>query len=110
MGENPYKELAERLDALPQGFPATDDGAELKLLAKLFTGEEAALAASLRLTLETPQDIGLRIGADSRDLGKQLKGMARRGLIAWGRASKQAWRSDHLRARARSFEMPGPGG
>jgi len=86
MGENPYKELAERLDALPQGFPATDDGAELRLLAKLFTEEEAALAASLRLTLETPQEIGGRIGADSRDLGKQLKGMARRGLIAWGRA------------------------
>ena len=31
-----YKELATRLDAMPQGYPATDDGVELELLAYLF--------------------------------------------------------------------------
>ena len=84
--ENPYKHLAERLDALPNGFPPTDDGAELRLLAKLFTLEEAALAAQLRLTLETPAQLVARIGGDSKALRKQLKEMARRGLIAAGRA------------------------
>ncbi len=83
---NPYKVLAERLDALPNGFPPTDDGAELRLLAKLFTPEEAALAAQLRLTRETPEQIAARIGGDADALAKQLKAMARRGLIGAGRA------------------------
>jgi electron transport complex protein RnfB len=86
MTANPYKVLAERLDALPNGFPPTDDGAELRLLAKLFTPEEAALAAQLRLTLETPKQIAARIGSDLDALAKQLKTMARRGLIGVERA------------------------
>jgi len=44
MSKNPYKRLAERLNALPNGFPPTEDGAELRLLEKLYTPEEAALA------------------------------------------------------------------
>jgi len=83
---NSYKRLAERLDALPNGFPPTDDGAELRLLAKLYTPQEAALAAQLRLTLETPAQIAARLGGDPKALRKQLKEMARRGLIAAGRA------------------------
>jgi electron transport complex protein RnfB len=86
MTANPYKLLAERLDALPNGFPLTDDGAELRLLAKLFTPEEAALAARLRLTLETPTQIAARLGGDPDALSKQLKAMARRGLIGAERA------------------------
>jgi ferredoxin len=56
------------------------------LLAKLFSREEAVLAAQLRLTLETPVQIAGRIGGDRKTLRKQLKSMARRGLIAAGRA------------------------
>ena len=41
MIDTPYQRLAERLDALPNGFPPTADGVELRLLAKLFTPEEA---------------------------------------------------------------------
>ena len=81
-----YRPLAERLDALPNGFPPAADGAELRLLARLFTPEEAQLAAQLRLTLETPAQIAARLGADPRALRQQLKEMARGGLIAAGRA------------------------
>ena len=66
MDDTPYRELAARLDELPNGFPPTDDGAELRLLAKLFTPEEAALAAQLRLTLETPAEIAARWAAIRR--------------------------------------------
>lgn len=83
---NPYKQLAERLNALPNGFPPTDDGAELRLLARLFTPQEAALAAQLRLTLETPAQIAARAGGDPAALRERLKEMARRGLVAVGRA------------------------
>lgn len=85
MSSNPYQRLAHRLDALPNGFPPTEDGAELHLLAKLFTAEEASLAAELRLTKETPQQIADRISADAKIVRRHLKGMARRGLISWER-------------------------
>lgn len=85
MSDTVYKKLATRLDELPHGFPPTDDGAELRLLAKIFTPEEAELAAQLRLTLETPSQIAARIGGDRRSLRRQLKAMARKGLIEAGR-------------------------
>jgi ferredoxin len=85
VSENPYRLLAERLDALPNGFPPTEDGAELRLLAKLFSEEEASLASQLRLTPETPAQIAGRIGGERKALRGLLKNMARRGLIAAGR-------------------------
>ncbi len=81
MNDHPYQRLAQRLDALPNGFPATDDGAEIRLLQKLFTPEEADLAAHLRLTLETPQEIAARLEETPKTVRAQLKSMARRGLI-----------------------------
>lgn len=85
MDKSSYKKLAERLDALPNGFPPTQDGAELRLLARLFTPEEADLASQLRLTREVPEQIAKRLGRDSAEVRGLLKGMARRGLIAAGR-------------------------
>jgi electron transport complex protein RnfB len=80
-----YKQLAVRLNALPNGFPPTEDGRELRLLAKLFTPEEAELAAQLKPSLETAQELSARIGRDAEELQKQLKGMSKRGLIEAGR-------------------------
>jgi len=85
MSQEVYKKLAERLDALPNGFPPTDDGVELLLLAKLFTPEEAELASQLRLTNEVPEQIAERLGRDKAEVRGLLKGMARRGLISVGR-------------------------
>jgi electron transport complex protein RnfB len=81
MQEDPYRQLARRLDELPEGYPPTESGVELRILAHLFTPEQAALAAQLRLTPETPAEIAQRIGGDPKTLRKQLKEMARRGLI-----------------------------
>ncbi len=86
MNDTPYRELAARLDELPNGFPPAADGAELRLLAKLFTPEEASLAARLRMTLETPAQLATRLGGDPQALGQQLKSMVKRGLITAGRA------------------------
>jgi len=81
MNLDPYKALAERLDSLPNGFPATAEGVELKLLSKLFTPEEARLAASLKDAPEIPERIAARIDANPEELRLQLKGMTKRGLI-----------------------------
>jgi Na+-translocating ferredoxin:NAD+ oxidoreductase subunit B len=76
-----YEQLAHRLDQIPEGYPPTESGVELRILAYLFTPEQATLAAQLRLTPETPEEIATRIGGDSKTMRKQLKEMAKRGLI-----------------------------
>lgn len=42
-----YRKLAQKLDAIPSGFAETESGIELKLLAKIYTPEEAALASQM---------------------------------------------------------------
>jgi Na+-translocating ferredoxin:NAD+ oxidoreductase subunit B len=86
MGLDPYKKLAQALDALPNGFPATKNGVELRLLEKLFTPEEASLACQLSTHLESADEIAARIGGNSAELRRKLKSMSRRGLIEAGRA------------------------
>ncbi len=81
MTEDIYRKLAQRLDAIPNGFPATESGAELRLLAKIFTPEEAALASVMRLSREPAADIAARAGVDADAAYPTLKGMARKGLI-----------------------------
>jgi len=80
-----YQRLALRLDELPNGYPPTDEGVELRLLALIFTPEEAELAAGLGLRLQSPEQIAERLGGDSKVLRDQLKSMARRGLINAGK-------------------------
>jgi Na+-translocating ferredoxin:NAD+ oxidoreductase subunit B len=76
-----YRTLARRLDALPNGFPATEEGAELRLLAKIFTPEEAVLAAAMTETPETYEAIAMRAGVDAKAAHGTLKQMVRQGLI-----------------------------
>jgi Na+-translocating ferredoxin:NAD+ oxidoreductase subunit B len=85
MKTDPYVFLANRLDALPNGFPRTENGAEIRLLAKLFSPEEAALTCSLQPELETVEAISARTGADPDELRKDLKALSRRGLINAGK-------------------------
>ena len=85
MSMDAYKHLAEHLDALPGGFPATENNSELSLLAKLFTPEEAELAAHLTSELETVEEIAERTGQEASSLRAPLKSMARRGLIGVAR-------------------------
>jgi Na+-translocating ferredoxin:NAD+ oxidoreductase subunit B len=80
-----YKTLAERLDSLPNGFPPTPDGIELRLLARIFNPEEAYFASNLRITLETSEQISERMGHDNDHTYNVLKSMARKGLINAGR-------------------------
>ena len=89
MSEDVYRQLAQRLDAIPNGFPATESGAELRLLAKIFTPEQAALAAVMSLEYESAESIAARAGVDARAAHRQLKEMARQGLIVAGRGERR---------------------
>ncbi len=76
-----YERLAERLRNTPNGFPRTQSGVELKLLARMFTPEQAALAAVMHLRRESVDDIAARAGVDVDSARATLKDMARKGLI-----------------------------
>lgn len=89
MPEDIYRKLAQRLDTIPNGFPATESGVELRLLAKIFAPEEAALAVVMRLTREPATDIAARANVDPDAAYRMLKGMARRGLIRAKRGEDQ---------------------
>ncbi len=81
MSHDIYRQLAQRLDAVPNGFPATESGVELRLLARLFTPEQARLAVVLRLTPEPAAEIAPRVGMEPDAAHRVLKTMARQGLI-----------------------------
>jgi len=81
MSESIYRKLAQRLDAIPNGFHATESGIELRLLEKVFAPEEAALASVMKLTYEPAAEIGARAGLDADTAQRTLKRMARKGQI-----------------------------
>ena len=76
-----YKTLAQYLDTLPGGYPATESGIELRILKRLFTPEEAEIAVHLTLMPEPASAIAQRIGADETKLAAILKDMSHKGLI-----------------------------
>ncbi|MBC7236786.1 MAG: 4Fe-4S dicluster domain-containing protein [Chloroflexi bacterium] len=83
---DPYRALAERLDALPNGFPATESGVELRLLAKLFAAQEAALAAAMSDVFEHVTEIAGRAGVSAETAAEILESMVHKGLIMARRA------------------------
>jgi ferredoxin len=76
-----YQDLARHLDNLPGGFPPSESGAELRLLRRLFSPEEAELAVHLTLEREDARVIANRAGLDLTEAEQRLGEMARKGLI-----------------------------
>lgn len=81
MGDEVYRKLAKVLDTLPNGFPSTKSGVEIKLLKKIFTQEEADLFCDMKLTFETAQQISERTGRPLIGLEEMLSTMADKGQI-----------------------------
>ena len=76
-----YQQLATHLDNLPAGYPATESGVELRILKRLFSPEEAAVALGLTLMPEPAPSIAERMGREADELEKMLESMAGKGLI-----------------------------
>jgi len=62
MNEGVYYKLAKVLDTMPNGFPSTDTGVEIKILKKIFTPEEAELFCDLKMHFESAEEIAARTG------------------------------------------------
>jgi Pyruvate/2-oxoacid:ferredoxin oxidoreductase delta subunit len=81
MGDEIYHRLAKVLDTLPNGFPTTESGIEIKLLKKIFRPEDAELFCDLRLNWETAQQIAERTNRPLPGLEDHLNEIRRRGQI-----------------------------
>jgi Na+-translocating ferredoxin:NAD+ oxidoreductase subunit B len=83
-----YRRLAAALDALPNRFPPAEDDSHLRLLAKIFTPQEADLAGGLLPDLESPAEIAARLGRDAREVTVLLKEMSKKGQILVGKTAQ----------------------
>ena len=81
MSEEMYLNLAKVLDTLPNGFPTTESGVEIKLLKKIFRPEDTELFCDLKLSFETAQQISERTGRPLDGLEDHLIEMWQRGQI-----------------------------
>src|SRR4030042_3621195 len=76
-----YRRLAEHLDRLPGGFAPSETGAEIRLLKRLFTPEEAKLAVKLTLNRDEARTIAARAHLPEDEAEGRLEEMTRKGLI-----------------------------
>jgi len=76
-----YRRLAKKLDRLPQGFPATDTGVELKILQKVFSPADAEIALGLGPIPATADRIARTLGQPADAVRATLDRMAARGQI-----------------------------
>jgi len=77
-----YDRLAKKLDELPQGYPPTDSGIEIKILEKIFSPEDAEMALNLKPIPETAKQIAERLGQPLNKITDILDEMAKKGQIA----------------------------
>ncbi len=81
MNDDVYYRLAKVLDTLPNGFPSTESGVEIRLLKNIFSPEQADLFCDMRLTFETPAQVAGRTGRSLEGLEDQLKSMGEAGQL-----------------------------
>lgn len=91
--DDSYARLAAALDALPNGFPRTPGAKELRILQKIFSPEDAALAGNLTGQMELPSTVALRAGIPPEQVNARLKALAKRGMV-WLEMDRQSrsWR------------------
>lgn len=79
-----YRDLQKNLDKLPSGFPATESGADIRLLKQLFTPEEAEIATQLSMKPEPIKRIYNRVKKSRmsiEELEQILDRMAYKGIL-----------------------------
>ncbi len=76
-----YELLANKLDKIPNGFPRTRSGVELKLLAKLFTDTEARMGSTMSTEPKSLQQLAEANNTSEPEAKSLLIGMVKKGLI-----------------------------
>lgn len=81
MSDDVYLRLREFLDNMPGGYPETDSGVELRILAKFFTPEQAEMTMHLTPMPEPVSAIAERAGMDEEEAAELLETIAKEGSI-----------------------------
>ena len=81
MSDESYRLLADALDRLPNGYPKTESGLEIRILEKICSPQEAALAGCLTGTFEPVEAIAARTGEPPGDVSRALFKLVRRGIV-----------------------------
>jgi ferredoxin len=81
MSDLVFEQLADALNGLPNGFPRTPAKTEIRILKKIFSPEEAALACRLTGSFEPISGIAKRIGLPAGQIRKPLINLVRRGVV-----------------------------
>jgi Na+-translocating ferredoxin:NAD+ oxidoreductase RNF subunit RnfB len=76
-----FERLAVKLDQLPNGFPRTGSGVEIRILKKIFHPEEAEAVIKMSPLPESAEKIAGRLAIPVEGAGEYLDRMVRRGLI-----------------------------
>lgn len=84
-----YKQLAKKLNDMPNGFPSTASGIELKILRRIFTPEEAEAALKLGLLPETIEAIAERFGKPVAEMQVTIDNMVRKGQVGYFKEAGQ---------------------
>ena len=84
---NIYKDLADALNKLPNGFPGTETGSDLRLLEFMYSEKEAELASKLTGNWETADDIALRLNKLTKEALSGLFSLAREGKVWMDRSA-----------------------
>jgi len=95
--EQVYRDLQHHLDKQPIGFPASKSGAELRILKRIFTLDQARLATYLSYRLSTAEQIHEGAGASGlsrTEVETMLDDMAAAGAIA--RVDREGQKYFHL--------------
>ena len=88
MSPDAYKKLAKKLDRMPNRFPATESGVEIRLLKRIFAPQEAVLAAEMEYQKAPASEIAEKANLPERDARKILKDMVRKRLILFSKGEK----------------------
>ncbi len=77
-----YARLAKRLDEMPNGFPPTENGVEIKILKKIYSPDDAEMALKLKNMPETSSQVAARLNMPEDEAREILDKMAVNGQIA----------------------------
>jgi Pyruvate/2-oxoacid:ferredoxin oxidoreductase delta subunit len=78
---NVYADLADALNALPNGFPRTETGSDLRLLEFMYSEKEAELASRLANEWDSVVNIAGRLNKQSKEVQAGLFAMVREGKV-----------------------------
>ncbi len=81
MSDEIYRQLAKVLDTLPNGFPSTESGIEIRILKKIFEPDEAELFCDMRMAFETAGQVAKRTGRPLEGLEHKLISMGKKGQL-----------------------------